>query len=448
MISAAVAAKLREKTESGAYDVFLCHNSADKAEVKKIAEELKRRGVRPWLDVDELRPGQAWQLALEEQIGNIKSAAVCVGGHGMGLWQEQEVLAFVNEFVTRKCPVIPVLLPSAPSEPKLPIFLRQLTWVDFRRTEPNPIHHLIWGVTGEQPLEPVNGEVGDKQESAFRSSLRQAGNDFQACCKKIRELDTLKGLHDELHRLHFKCCQPMEVIVEQAEEFPEDDFGLTDCEFHLSDTIERLQSMATQSAEASIDIRWLDHLQRAREDLRKSIADRDLSRLRRSFRCAKHVVGRQMSEINTLLKQAGEALSDSTALQALLAFGDKVTSDDIDPQTQGRLQSGLSALEQLTGRLNGLVKEHDDWQTFDSELRVIEDTLGHDIRELGAWWPDLKGKCEHLYKGREASWAQKLGELGDALETAMTQLDISKWSGVSCAIEPTPTSGSTRSTRI
>jgi len=427
MSSAAAAARIKEKTESGAYDVFLCHNSADKPEVKKIAAELRKRGVRPWLDVDELRPGQAWQLALEEQIGNIKAAAVCVGSHGMGLWQEQEVLAFVNEFVTRKCPVIPVLLPTAPAEPKLPIFLRQLTWVDFRRADPDPVHHLIWGVTGEQPLEPDSDEgLNGKQDSDLRSVLRQASIDFQLCCQKIRELDTLKGFHDELHRLHFKCCQPLEVIVDQAEDFPDDDIDLSDCEFHLSDTIERLHKISAQASEAAVDIRWLDHLQRARDDLRKSISDRDMPRLRRAFRCAKSVVGRHMSEINTLLKQAAESLSDFPALRSLRLFGGKLTTMDVEPQTLSRLKAGLASLEQLMGRLNYLVKEHDDWQTFDSELRVIEDTLGHDIRELSAWWPDLKGKCERLYKGREASWAQKLGEMGDALETAMVQSDFSK----------------------
>src|SRR6266567_6514484 len=58
------------------FDVFLCHNSKDKPEVKRIAELLKAQGIVPWLDEWELRPGLPWQRALEEQIEHIKTAAV------------------------------------------------------------------------------------------------------------------------------------------------------------------------------------------------------------------------------------------------------------------------------------------------------------------------------------------------------------------------------------
>ncbi len=133
------------------FDVFLCHNSQDKPEVKEIALQLKQQGLKPWLDVWELRPGLPWQKRLEEQIEQIKTAAVFVGSSGFGPWQEQEMRAFLNEFVNRGCPVIPVLLETAPEELNLPIFLKGMTWVDFRHSEPNPMEQLIWGITGIKP---------------------------------------------------------------------------------------------------------------------------------------------------------------------------------------------------------------------------------------------------------------------------------------------------------
>src|SRR5207302_187356 len=51
----------------------------------------------------------------------------------------------------RKCPVIPVVLADAPDKPVLPVFLRGMTWVDFRKQEPDPMGQLIWGVKGENP---------------------------------------------------------------------------------------------------------------------------------------------------------------------------------------------------------------------------------------------------------------------------------------------------------
>ena len=133
------------------FDVFLCHNSEDKPQVRKIAEQLQQYDLKPWLDIWELPPGRSWQRLLEKQIEQISSAAVFVGENGFGPWQQQELYAFLSEFVDRDCPVIPVLLPNAPTKPELPVFLRQFTWVDFRASDPDPMYQLRWGITGKKP---------------------------------------------------------------------------------------------------------------------------------------------------------------------------------------------------------------------------------------------------------------------------------------------------------
>lgn len=147
----AFAEVLRSKREAGRFDVFLCHNSADKPAVKRLGEGLKARGLLPWLDEWELPPGQAWQELLERQIQRIGSAAVCIGPAGISPWHQQEMRGFISEFVDRRVPVIPVLLPGAPAQPELPLFLRQFTWVDFRRDDPDPFDQIVWGITGRRP---------------------------------------------------------------------------------------------------------------------------------------------------------------------------------------------------------------------------------------------------------------------------------------------------------
>jgi hypothetical protein len=137
--------------EAESFDVFLCHNSEDKPEIRRIADDLTQQGIKPWLDEREIKPGTLWQTALEEQIANIKSATIFVGASGIGPWQDMEMRAFVNEFVERKCPVIPAILPSAKTIPPLPILLKSLHYVDFRITDPDPLKQLKWGITGEKP---------------------------------------------------------------------------------------------------------------------------------------------------------------------------------------------------------------------------------------------------------------------------------------------------------
>lgn len=144
---------LQGKMVTKDFDVFLCHNNKDKPKVKEIGEKLKEHGILPWLDEWELRPGEAWPRLLEQQIGQIKSAAVFVGRDGIGPWQYMELEAFLREFVKRRCPVIPILLRGAPRKPELPLFLRGMTWVDFRKRDPDPMEQLIWGITGERFLD-------------------------------------------------------------------------------------------------------------------------------------------------------------------------------------------------------------------------------------------------------------------------------------------------------
>jgi hypothetical protein len=31
------------------------------------------------------------------------------------------------------------------------LFLRGMTWVDFRAADPDPLAQLIWGITGQRP---------------------------------------------------------------------------------------------------------------------------------------------------------------------------------------------------------------------------------------------------------------------------------------------------------
>lgn len=58
----------------------------------------------------------------------------------------------LDQCTTRGMPVIPVLLPGAPTQPKLPPFLKRLTWVDLREgMREQELKKLVWGITGTKP---------------------------------------------------------------------------------------------------------------------------------------------------------------------------------------------------------------------------------------------------------------------------------------------------------
>lgn len=142
--------QLTVKGETGAsrFDVFLCHNSTDEADIRRIGLWLRNRGIIPWLAQWELRPGIPWQRELEAQIESIPCAAVFVGSSGLGPWQSAEMDSYIRQFVAKGCPVIPVVLKSCSQPPKLPAFIGAMTWVDFRKRKPNPYHELHFGIKG------------------------------------------------------------------------------------------------------------------------------------------------------------------------------------------------------------------------------------------------------------------------------------------------------------
>jgi hypothetical protein len=125
------------------FDVFMCHSNEDKPVIRTINQSLRAAGVRTWFDEEQLQPGRPWQPELERQIGEVRAACVFVGRNGRGPWQDMEIRAFLSEFVNRGCPVIPVLLEGAGEAPELPLFLRQMMWVDLRSNPRASLKRLI-----------------------------------------------------------------------------------------------------------------------------------------------------------------------------------------------------------------------------------------------------------------------------------------------------------------
>ncbi|NWJ49205.1 MAG: SUMF1/EgtB/PvdO family nonheme iron enzyme, partial [Chloroflexi bacterium] len=60
--------------------VFLCHSSGDKPIVRELYQRLKAEShwLEPWLDEEELYPGQPWQYAIEKALEESHIILVCL----------------------------------------------------------------------------------------------------------------------------------------------------------------------------------------------------------------------------------------------------------------------------------------------------------------------------------------------------------------------------------
>lgn len=58
--------------------IFLCHSSNDKPAVRKLYQQLLGEGFAPWLDEEDLLPGQDWQREIPKAVKNSDVVIVCL----------------------------------------------------------------------------------------------------------------------------------------------------------------------------------------------------------------------------------------------------------------------------------------------------------------------------------------------------------------------------------
>jgi formylglycine-generating enzyme required for sulfatase activity len=59
--------------------VFLCHSSQDKPAVRELYKKLRNEPwIQPWLDEEELYPGDDWELAIEKAVENSDVVLACI----------------------------------------------------------------------------------------------------------------------------------------------------------------------------------------------------------------------------------------------------------------------------------------------------------------------------------------------------------------------------------
>ena len=52
-------------------EVFICHSSIDKEFAASLYQEFNAAGLKPWLDKENLRGGDDWNLKIKETLGNV-----------------------------------------------------------------------------------------------------------------------------------------------------------------------------------------------------------------------------------------------------------------------------------------------------------------------------------------------------------------------------------------
>ena len=143
------------------FDAFISYSSADESWVQNLRNALTAKGIRVWLDKDQIRPGDLFIEALERGIASSKCVALVVSPESTRSgWVKEEYHRALG--LQAQVRLIPLLLRNA----EVPGFLSSRKWIDFRDPKrfADGIEELRWGITGDhsgqQPsLRPPAGRL-------------------------------------------------------------------------------------------------------------------------------------------------------------------------------------------------------------------------------------------------------------------------------------------------
>ena len=129
--------------------VFLCHNSRDKAVVREIRDLLEHARVNTWIDEKNIPLGVPWFKHIFNHIDDFSTAIVFLGPFGVGAVQEQEIVQVLTEFEKAGKRVIPLLLPGFHEEkPPLPHYIAtqlvaKWNYIDLSLDPPGALRRLV-----------------------------------------------------------------------------------------------------------------------------------------------------------------------------------------------------------------------------------------------------------------------------------------------------------------
>jgi small GTP-binding protein len=112
------------------FDVFLSHNSKDKARVRRLAKRLKEAGLRVWFDEWIIKAGDDIYLSIEQGLQSTRVQVLCLSPAALGSdWVslERSTVLF-RDPANKSRRFIPLLLMDC----DLPDVLRRYKYVDFR----------------------------------------------------------------------------------------------------------------------------------------------------------------------------------------------------------------------------------------------------------------------------------------------------------------------------
>ena len=118
--------------------VFLCHASQDKPAVRKLYRYLKQHGIQPWLDQEDLLPGENWEVEIPRALNNSDVILVCLSKNSINKegYVQKEIVFALDKALEKPDGTI-FIIPAKLEECEVPKRLNRFQWVDLFRSDSN-----------------------------------------------------------------------------------------------------------------------------------------------------------------------------------------------------------------------------------------------------------------------------------------------------------------------
>jgi hypothetical protein len=144
------------------FDVFVSYHSGDADWVATLKAGLDAKGIRVWLDSEQIRPGDLFPGALARAIVDVESVVLVLSpGSVASAWVEEEF----NLALARRRRVIAALI----DEVEPPGFIAGRSWVDFRDPAAFAagLDRLVFGIRGGQAPEAAVSGPPDYRDASL-----------------------------------------------------------------------------------------------------------------------------------------------------------------------------------------------------------------------------------------------------------------------------------------
>jgi hypothetical protein len=111
--------------------VFLCHSSGDKPTVRKLYHQLRNDGFSPWLDEEDLIPGQNWRQEISKAVKQSDVVLVCLSKTSINkIGFVQREIKYALDVAEEMPDGLIYIIPVKFEECEIPESLRKWQWVN------------------------------------------------------------------------------------------------------------------------------------------------------------------------------------------------------------------------------------------------------------------------------------------------------------------------------